>query len=158
MLDSYRKKLIAIWCSGFLIPFVLILLQYFNGKYGDKFAEVLGWLTALTLSTILLMIGVMVSNPVRERDSNFLNAPDDALTEDEKEVRIALLAKDKHEKFVFQMAAGASIIYLLIINMTFFVEPLVTSKPQELMRDSKIWLAILDSFISLLIGYFFGKR
>jgi len=63
MLSVYRKRLIGLWATGFIIPFILILFQFGNGKYGPKFTEVFGWLTALTLPTILLMIGVMVANP-----------------------------------------------------------------------------------------------
>ena len=119
MLDTYRKRLMCIWCVGFVIPFLLILIQYFSGKYGDKFGEVLGWLTALTLSTILLMVGVMVSNPVDVRNTALLDTADDSLSSEERASKAALLAKEKHEKFVFMMASGASIIYLLIINITF---------------------------------------
>lgn len=157
MLDVYRKRLLTIWCVGFLVPFLLILLQYFGGKYGDKFGEALGWLTALTLSTILLMFGVMVSNKTTPPDETLLNLPDAQLDDQQKQVKAALAAKNSHEKFVFQMAAAASVIYLLIINLAFFAEPVVSYKPQELMRDSKVWLALFDSFLSLLIGYFFGK-
>jgi hypothetical protein len=159
MLDIYRKRLLAIWCVGFFVPFLLVLLQYFGGKYGDKFGEAVGWLTALTLSTILLMIGVMISNPVAERDAAFAaNIPANQMTDTQKEALAAAFKKEQHERFVFRLAAAASITYLLIINLAFFAEPLVSAKPQELMRDSKIWLAFLDSFVSLLIGYFFGKK
>lgn len=64
----------------------------------------------------------------------------------------------EHATFVFQVAVGVSIIYLLIMNFVFFLEPFVARSPQVLMRQSKTILAVFDSFISLLIGYFFGKR
>jgi len=149
MLDYYRKWLIGLWSAGFLIPFVLILFQFGSGKYGEKSSEALGWLTALTLSTILLMIGVMVSNP----------APA-AVAEGDEDQSAAEAARIKaaHEKFIFKLAVGVSLLYLLIVNLVFFVEPLVGAKPQALMRESKIYLAVFDSIISLLIGYFFGKR
>lgn len=158
MLDSYRIRLLVIWCVGFVVPLLLILFQYLSGKYGDKWAEVLGWLTALTLSTISLMIGVMVSNPVEARDSDLMDKPEGSLTQKEKAAKAVIVKKDSHEKNVFYIAAGASITYLLIINLAFFAEPLVSEKPQELMRDSKLWLAIPATFTSLLIGYFFGKK
>ena len=60
--------------------------------------------------------------------------------------------------FIFKLAVGVSIVYLLIINLVFFYEPFAISKPQELMRDNKIYLAVFDSILSLLIGYFFGKK
>lgn len=158
MLDSYRKKLLAIWGIGFIIPFLLIFLQYFDGKYGDKFSETLGWLTALTLSTMTLMFGVMLSNPVNERDETLLATPDDQLNEQKKAAKAEIVKKDSHEKFVYQVVAAFSIVYLLIINLVLFVEPLVSAKPQDLMRDSKIWLAVIDSLLSIGIGFFFGKR
>jgi hypothetical protein len=154
-LDLYRKKLLLIWCVGFLVPFVLMLVQFGNGKYGGKSLEVLGWLTSLTLSTILLMVGVMVSNPVLPMDED--EEVDGPLTDEIKARRKAKKAKADHERFVFCFAAGVSIIYLVIINLVFFLEPLASEKPQELMRDYKVFLAVFDSVISLLIGYFFGK-
>ena len=156
MLETYRKWLISIWSAGFLIPFVLILIQYGYGKYGGKTTETLGWLTALTLPTILLMFGVMVANPTAAEtkdDAEKKKTPEEIEAENR-----AAASKLAHEKFIFKFAVGVSIIYLLIINLSFFAEPLLSAKPQDLMRESKVYLAIFDSIISLLIGYFFGKR
>lgn len=141
-LEACRKWLVYIWLGGFLIPFALILIQYASGKYGAKTQEVLGWLTALTLPTILLMIGVIVAK----------TGDADEKTEKKKPETVA------HEKFVFKLAVGVSLGYLLIINLVFFLEPYSSYKPQELMRDYKVFLAGFDSLISLLIGYFFGKK
>jgi len=159
-LESYRKWLIGIWSAGFLIPFVLILIQFGNGKYGGKFAEAFGWLTALTLPTILLMIGVMVANPSAASLQGELPEP----TPDSDKSNAELAAdreaalKSSHETFIFRLAVGASLAYLIIVNFVFFLEPFSNAKPQDLMRDSKIFLAVFDSIISLLIGYFFGKK
>lgn len=158
-LGDYRKRLIGVWGIGFIVPFLLILIQFGAGKYGDKINEVLGWLTALTLPTILLMIGVLVANPtetVAEEDEP--EKPVEEQTEEEKKLAAQKLKKVAHEKFIFKLAFTVSIVYLLIINFVFFLEPFTNSKPQELMRDSKIFLAVFDSIISLLIGYFFGKK
>lgn len=157
-LVDYRQRLIIIWCVGFGIPFVLLFLQFFGGKYGfDKGLEALGWLTSLTLSTILLMFGVMVSNPVMPEDPDDPR-PDEELTDDEKKLRREKTAKKAHEKSVFQFAAGVSVLYLLIINAVFFLEPLTSDRPQEMMRYYKVFLAAFDSLLSLLLGYFFGKK
>lgn len=156
-LESCRRSLIVVWGIGFIIPGMLIFVQAVGGKYGDKFAEVLGWLTALTLPTILLMIGVMVANPAGAVSA-------DKQTENEKqaaehpEESASKQSKTEHESFIFRLAAAVSIIYLLIINLIFFIEPYSSLKEQDLMRDYKIFLAGFDSLISLLIGYFFGKK
>jgi len=156
-LDTYRKRLLLIWGIGFGIPFILLLFQFGGGKYGyEKSLEALGWLTSLTLSTFLLMVGVMVSNPITLDEDD--QRPDAELKEKKKTARRVKLAKTAHEKFVFQFAAGVSLIYLLIINLVFFLEPYSSDKPQELMRVSKIYLAVFDALLSLLIGYFFGKK
>jgi len=157
-LDSYRKWLIGIWSAGFLIPFVLILFQLVSGKYGEKFTEILGWLTALILPTILLMIGVMVANPsgAADRKRKTRDKPDEKKIETDAETATAI--KAAHEKFIFKLTVGVSVVYLLIVNFVFFLEPFADLKPQELMRVSKIFLAVFDSIISLLIGYFFGKK
>jgi hypothetical protein len=155
-LENCRKSLIGIWGLGFLIPCLLIFAQAVGGKYGGKFAEVLGWLTALTLPTILLMIGVMVANPAGA-------VSEDKKTENEKNaLEHPAAVTDKaitgHESFIFRLAVTVSLIYFLIINLVFFIEPFSALKPQDLMRDYKIFLAGFDSLISLLIGYFFGKK
>jgi uncharacterized membrane protein len=157
MLDLYRKKLLVIWCVGFLIPFVLLMIQFGNGKYGGKSLEMVGWLTSLTLSTILLMFGVMLSNPVSPEEAAD-ERPESELTNEEKKRKKDQETKTSHEKFVFKSAVAVSVIYLLIINAVFFIEPLVSVKPQELTRDYKIFLAIFDSLLIALIGYFFGKK
>ena len=152
-IESYRKWLIGIWVAGFIIPFFLVLIQFGSGKYGEKSTETLGWLTSLTLPTILLMIGVMVANPVtvsRKRQTGDVDAPD----ADQADT----VAASANDKFIFWLAVGVSLVYLLIVNFVFFLEPFAQSKPQELMRDSKIFLAVFDSIISLLIGYFFGRK
>jgi hypothetical protein len=156
-LDSYRKWLIGTWAVGFVIPFILVIVQFGSGKYGSKFSEPIGWLTSLTLPTILLMIGVMVGNPIGSGRADE-NVPAGEGGSVQGEIQTALDAKRAHERFIFNLALGASVIYLLIVNFVFFLEPFTNSKPQELMRDSKIFLAVFDSVISLLIGYFFGKR
>jgi hypothetical protein len=155
MLELYRKKLLLIWCIGFLIPFALLIFQFGSGKYGGKSLEMLGWLTSLTLSTILLMVGVMVSNPVTPEEDE---KPEEKMTAREKKEKKERDARAAHNKFVFNITVGVSLLYLLIINGVFFVEPLVSSKPQELTRDYKIFLAVFDSLLSLLIGYFFGRK
>jgi hypothetical protein len=160
-LDSYRKWLIGTWATGFLVPFVLILIQFGSGKYGGKFSEAIGWLTALTLPTILLMTGVMVANPTTGTGGNGRTKEESASTDitDENQIpKSPNEAKAAHERFIFKLALGVSIVYLLIVNFVFFLEPFTSLKPQVLMRDSKIFLAVFDSVISLMIGYFFGKR
>ena len=158
-LEACRKWLVGIWGVGFIIPFILILLQDLNGKYGPKDNEVLGWLTTLTLPTILLMLGVIVANPTpsadRKKTRRKKALKEEAEDEDAEE---AEKSNAVHELFIFKLAVGVSIVYLLIINLVFFYEPFALSKPQELMRNNKIYLAVFDSILSLLIGYFFGKR
>lgn len=158
-LDQCRKWLLAVWGTGFLVPFLLIVAQWGAGKYGDKFSEVLGWLTALTLPTILLMLGVMVANPTGDKSEDKMNEEKEEEKEEEngKDKKTGG-SKTTRETTVFRVTLGASVLYLLIINVVFFFEPLWGSKPQELMRDSKIFLAVVDSIVSLLIGYFFGKK
>lgn len=155
-LESCRRWLICTWGIGFMVPCILILIQTGGGKYGGKFIEVLGWLTALTLPTILLMIGVMVANPAGA-------VSEDKKTEMEKKEaddpgRESANSKTAHETFIFWLAVGVSIFYLFVINLVFFIEPYLSWNPQDLMRNSKVFLAGFDSLLSLLIGYFFGKK
>jgi hypothetical protein len=154
-LEGCRRSLVTIWGVGFLIPLMLIFFQAVGGKYGGKFSEVLGWLTSLTLPTILLMIGVMVANPAGSISADKKTENEKATSENNTPTD---KAKTDHETFMFRLAALVSLLYLLIINFVFFIEPFSSLKPQDLMRDYKIFLAGFDALISLLIGYFFGKK
>lgn len=155
-LTTYRRKLLLIWCIGFAVPFFLFMFQFGFGKYGTKASEVLGWLTSLIVPTILLMLGVMTSNPVVNVEHP--DKPESELTEKEKEEIEKQRAKEEEDRFYFKLTVSLSIFYLLIVTGFFVLEPMFSKKPQELMRDSKILLAVFDSGITLLIGYFFGKK
>lgn len=155
-LGAYRRYLLLVWGIGFVVPFLLFIFQLGYGKYGAKAAEVLGWLTSLTVPTILLMLGVMISNPVVPVRK--IDKPEDRMTKKEKEEYKLQKAKEDDEKFYFHLAVGLSSFYLLIVTGFFVLEPLFSKKPLELMRDYKILLAVFDSGITLLIGYFFGKK
>jgi hypothetical protein len=159
-LESCRRSLIGLWGLGFLIPFVLIMIQAGTGKYGGKFAEVLGWLTSLTLPTILLMIGVMVANPAGDISADKKDEMERA-GENPPEGTAgggSTISKTAQETFVFRVAVSVSLVYLIITNLVFFIEPYSSARPQELMRDYKVFLAAFDAILSLLIGYFFGKK
>lgn len=157
MLEGYRKKLLTIWGIGFVIPFLLLLFQFGNGKYGyEKSLETLGWLTSLTLPTVLLMFGVIIASPTTVEENDEI--PEEEMTPEQKKAHEERLAEKKKEKLIFQWATGVSLLYLLIINMVFFLEPLSSQRPQELMRGYKIFLAAFESLISLLIGFFFGRK
>lgn len=158
-LETSRKWLVGIWGVGFVIPLLLIFIQDINGKYGDKGSETLGWLTSLTLPTILLMIGVMVTNPSPTADRKTIeDKPHEELTDEEKKELEDSKNNEAKEKFVFKLAVGISVVYLFIINMFFFYEPLTTSTPHELMGKYKIYLALFDSALSLVIGSFFARK
>lgn len=158
-LEASRKWLVGIWGVGFLVPLLLFFIQDINGKYGDKSGETLGWLTSLTLPTILLMIGVIVTNPSPTADRKKIEEkPADQLTDEEKKHLEDAENNEAKEKFVFKLAVGISVVYLFIINMFFFYEPFTTSTPHELMGKYKIYLALFDSALSLVIGAFFGRK
>jgi hypothetical protein len=157
-LEACRKWLLGIWGFGFIVPFTLIVVQSAAGKYGMKFDHVLGWLTSLTLPTILLMIGVMVANPAGAKSQDKQNEVDRAVAGGDTEAHKDEASKTGQEAFVFNLTAGVSIFYLLIVSLVFLGEPYLPFKLTDLMGRTKIFLAVFDAFISLLIGYFFGKK
>ncbi len=140
-----KKWLVTVWGIAFLVPLVLVIFQdLIYSKYGTRGSEVLGWLTALTLPTILLMVGAIVGGPSEE--------PEEEESDETK-------ARREHNSMVFKWAMSISVVYLLIINGVFWIEPLSTTmKPLVFMGKIKIYLAVFDSLLAILLGYFFGKK
>jgi hypothetical protein len=130
-----KDKLLKIWSIGFAILFLLLIVQTFMGKYGNKYADVVGWLVALTVPTLSLMFGVFIAD---KQGTSLQEIPAD--------------------RTLYKIASVSSLIYFLLIYLVFLVEPLVSYSPFQLMDISKPFFGVLNGFITLIIGYFFVKR
>ena len=130
-----KDKLLKIWGIGFAILFFLLVIQTFMGKYGEKYADVIGWLVALTVPTLSLMFGVFIA----DKQGNSLQ-------------------DIEADRTLFKIAEFSSLIYFLLIYLVFFIEPLVSFSPFQMVNISKPFFGVISGFITLIIGYFFVKR
>jgi hypothetical protein len=134
-LEVSQKWLATVWLVGAGILFLIVLLQSIFGRYGNDTSEVWGWLLPNTVPTISLIIGVLVA---------------DAFNEDEKPKSV--------DRFIFRLALFLSIIYLVTLTLTLLTQPFSPFKAQELMKQSKLWLAPLQGLVSASLGAFFVQR
>ena len=130
-----KDKLLKIWGLGFAVLFFLLVVQTFMGKYGEKYADVIGWLVTLTVPTLSLMLGVFIAD---KQGTSIQDIPAD--------------------RTLYKIAEFSSFIYFLLIYLVFLVEPLVSYSPFQMMNISKPFFGVINGFITLIIGYFFVKR
>jgi hypothetical protein len=135
-MDKCKNRLLTIWGFSFLGIFIVLLVQSFAGKYGDRHLEVTGWFVPLMLPTLLLMIGVFIADAKNEEQLKTTNA----------------------NQTLFKIAEYGSIFYILLIYLVFFLEPFFSLSPFEMMTTAKPFLSIIDSVLTGLIGYFFVKK
>src|SRR5262249_53660073 len=125
LMTQCKKRLTVIWCIGFVALFVTLLIQSIKGHYGDNTSEAWGWLFPTILPTLLLILGVMVS---------------DAINKPETDTKV--------DSFIYNLAKYLSIIYLLVVSATILLQPFSSSTPLELMKMSNIWLGPLQGVVA----------
>ena len=134
LMSVCRRHLALVWFAAAGLLLVLVLLQSLLGHYGAHVREAWSWLLPTIMPTLALIIGVLTADLRAGRD----DPPVDP--------------------FLYRLALGASVFYLLVVALTIFVQPLVAQAPTELMSMSNLWLAPLQGLVSAAIGAFFVKK
>lgn len=129
-----RKRLARYWFIGCAIAFFFLLLQTVLGKFSGAEKDIWGWFLPSIMPTLLLMVGVYGAEAMRPSHANLIV-----------------------DIFIFNLARGVSIAYLLTINFTILVEPLSPLNSSQLFEMSQLWLVPLQSLAAVLIGVFFVK-
>ena len=129
-----KRRLATLWflASGFL--FLVVTTQTIFGKYGDQATDAWGWLLPTILPTLSLILGVLVMD-----------------------ARGKVVREQEVDRFLFDLTVGLSAVYLLMVALTIFVQPLVSTGAIALMKQSKLWLGPFQGLVSGSMGAFFVK-
>lgn len=129
-----RKRLALLWFSGGFVIFVLLVAQSISGKYGEEASQVWSWFLPTIMPTLSLIVGVLVVDLTGGQDP-------------EKKV----------DRFIFRLAFGLSLFYLLLVLSTLMVQPFTTFAWTELLKRSNLWLGPIQGLVAAALGAFFVK-
>ena len=134
LMATCKRRLATLWflAGGFL--FLVVTVQTVLGKYGDGASDAWGWLLPTVLPTLSLILGVLV-----------MDARGKAMKDQEV------------DRFLFDLTLGLSAVYLLIVALTIFVQPWVSTGAIALMKQSKLWLGPFQGLVSGSMGAFFVR-
>ncbi len=130
-----KRRLATVWLIGSGLLFFLLLFQTFLGRYGDDADAAWGWMLPTTMPTLMLIVGVLVSDALRKSS-----------------------AAIKVDQFIFRLAFYLSIAYLAVVSMTLLLSPFSTIPQLELMTMSNLWLGPFQGLVSASLGAFFVNR
>jgi hypothetical protein len=134
-LDIVRNRLAAVWMIATFILYFTVVLQSLLGRYGDKTQEVWAWLLPTTMPTLSMVLSTLAYTALDP-------------------VRSALVARSTF----FRIAFWLSTVYLCLVMLTIFIQPLVGSDPLELMRTSNLWLAPCQGLVASAMGVLFASK
>lgn len=130
-----KKHLAMLWFIGSGFIFVIVLLQTIFGRYEEKATEAWAWFLPTIMPTLLLIIGVLVM---------------DTLERGEK--------KQTVDRFIFWLSFSISLIYLIVVALTIFMQPFSNSSALELMKQSNLWLGPFQGLVSASLGAFYTTQ
>lgn len=132
--EKCKKNLALLWFIACGLLFILLLVQTFTDKHGEAVNKVWNWLLGAVLPTLSLMVGAFVADFGSEVEER------------------------KVGSFLYRLAFGLSLFYLLVVASVFLVQP-VTGKPAiELMNQSSVYLTAFQGLVAAVIGVFFVKK
>ncbi len=129
-----RKRLALLWFTGSFVIFILLVAQSLFGKYGEEAEEVWSWFLPTIMPTLSLIAGVFVVDLTISKD-----------------------LEKKVDRFIFRLAFGLSVVYILLVLSTLLVQPLTRFAPLELMKRSNLWLGPVQGLVAAVLGVFFVK-
>lgn len=131
-----KKRIATVWFSfgGFL--FIIMFIQTLGEHYGAKVNEAWSWFLPTIFPTLSLIIAVLIS--------------------DAKEINNTQKYVDK---FLFHLTMIVSIVYLLLIFLVIFIDPLSPNISNiELMKLSGLGLGPFQGIVIACLGVFFSKQ
>lgn len=133
--NAARRRLATVWFSGAGFLFMVLMLQSMLGSYGAGAEEAWNWFLPNVVPTLTLIVGVLVS---------------DALGRSE--------AGGEVDRFIFRLAFGLSIGYLLVLSLPVFAAPFSELPPLKLLKSSQLWIVPLQGLVSAALGAFFVSK
>ena len=114
---------------------MLIILQSIFGKYQNDVEKAWSWFLPTIMPTLSLIVGVLVS---------------DAFSQDQATLKI--------DKFIYNISFGFSLVYLLMIYLVLFLQPLTQMTVFEVMHISNLWLGPFQGLVGASLTVFFVRR
>lgn len=127
-----RQRIATVWFTGALILFLLLLLQSIFGHYGERTEDAWAWLLPTIMPSVSLILGVLVSDHLRKKES-----------------------RGQVDRFLFLTVLLLSVFYLLVVISTIALSPVAALKPLELMSLSSLWLGPLQGLACAGLSAFF---
>jgi len=128
-----KKRLAVLWFSGSIVLFIVLLLQSIFGHYGNKVSDAWGWLLPNIMPTLSLIIGVLIIDGFSKKKG------------------------EKVDKFFFKLSFFLSLMYIILICLSIFIQPFTRLSSLELLKLSNLWLGPFQGLVSASIGAFFVK-
>jgi hypothetical protein len=134
-MKKYKRYLAAVWFCGSGLTFFILMVQSLNGRYEGKEGEVWGWFLPSVMPTLSLIAGVLVM---------------DALGKGIQPLRA--------DGFLFRLALGLSIAYLVTVLSTVLMQPFSVVLPLEMMKKSHLWLGPMQGLVAASLSAFFVNK
>jgi hypothetical protein len=129
-----KRRLAALWFGVGLVLFRVLALQSVFNRFGDRVEEAWSWFLPSIVPTLSLIVGVLVLDFTSGTDTEKRIAP-----------------------FYFWLAFLLSVVYLVLISMTLFLQPFIGVPLLDLMKRSNLWLRPLQGLVAAALGVFFVK-
>ena len=136
--NKCRKRLALVWFIGSGLLSFVVVLQTMGGKYAEYSKEVWDWFIPNFLPTLMLMIGVFVTQATGRAEQ-----------------------AERVNRFLFRLALAISLVYLLLLALPILGLPFVCTKPKEIvdfLRQSDLWLRPAQGLVTASLGGFFVSR
>jgi hypothetical protein len=135
VIDYYKGQNIigAIWGVFSIILFLVVVLQTLGGKHGTHNEEVWAWFLPSILPTAMLIVGVYVK--------------DAFVVHEAKRVR----------KTAFTVSLIASLLYLCLLALLIFTQPLWSPNFPELIKKTAFFIGPLQGLVAAALGVFFTQ-
>ena len=130
-----RKRISVVWFSlgGFLA--LLVILQSLLGRFGEGVNQAWAWFLPTVMPTLSLITSVLVVDMGSGGGH----------------------AAKRVDRYLYLLALWLSVAYLLIVALTFLIQPLVGTPILQLMQMSNLWLGPLQGLVAAALGAFFLK-
>ena len=133
-MSAAKRRLSVVWFTGAALLSILMIGQTILGHYEDA-EDAWSWLLPGIVPTLSLIVGVLVV---------------DALGKGAADRRV--------DRFMFRVALGLSLFYLLLVAAPVLMQPFAQLPPGELLKLSNLWLAPAQGLVSAALAAFFVKK
>lgn len=132
-LRTSRIILSIVWFTGFVLPFLILSLRtYFGTYYAGKETEAWSWFSPNIVPTLGVIIATLAPSSTNKR------------------------AKDKPVSLsFFLITLFLSLLYVVIFNLIFILEPFSASPPLDTFKRSSLFLGVAQGLVAGTLGGFF---